>query len=74
MRGLALFLSGILVGGVFLGSLCWWLGLSFGIAALRRAAGAVRLVWLNRISGIILTLSGLGLLIAAILTFAGIPV
>ena len=66
--------TGILVGGVFLGSLCWWLGLSFGISGLRRAAGAVRLVWLNRISGGILTLSGLGLLVAAILTFAGIPV
>ncbi|HEV2546743.1 MAG TPA: LysE family transporter [Stellaceae bacterium] len=66
--------TGVLVGGVFLGSLWWWLGLSFGIAGLRRTAGAVRLVWLNRISGAILTLSGLGLLAAAALTFAGIPV
>jgi threonine/homoserine/homoserine lactone efflux protein len=66
--------TALLVGGVFLGSLLWWLGLSFGIAGLRRAAGAVRLVWLNRISGGILTLSGLGLLTAALLAFAGIPV
>jgi threonine/homoserine/homoserine lactone efflux protein len=66
--------TGALVGGVFFGSLCWWVGLSFGIAGLRRAAGVVRLVWLNRVSGAILTLSGLGLLVAAALTFAGIPV
>jgi len=66
--------TGVLVGGVFFGSLLWWLGLSFGIAGLRRAAGTVRLVWLNRVSGAILTLSGLGLLTAALLAFAGIPV
>jgi threonine/homoserine/homoserine lactone efflux protein len=66
--------TGVLVGGVFLGSLLWWLGLSFGIGGLRRAAGTLHLVWLNRVSGGILTLSGLGLLIAALLTFAGIPV
>jgi threonine/homoserine/homoserine lactone efflux protein len=54
--------TGALIGGVFLGSLLWWLGLSFGIAALRRRAGTVRLKWINRISWAILTLSGLGLL------------
>lgn len=64
---------GVLVGGVFLGSLLWWLGLSFGIAALRRRTDTVRLVWLNRISGAILALSGLGLLGAATLAFAGTP-
>jgi threonine/homoserine/homoserine lactone efflux protein len=58
--------TGALIGGVFLGSLLWWLGLSFGIAGLRRRAGMVRLTWLNRISGAILTLSGLGLLGAAL--------
>jgi threonine/homoserine/homoserine lactone efflux protein len=62
---------GMLVAGVFLGSLLWWLGLSFGIAGFRRVIGTVRLVWLNRISGIILALSGLGLLAAAFLAFAG---
>jgi threonine/homoserine/homoserine lactone efflux protein len=62
---------GVLVAGVFLGSLLWWLGLSFGIAALRRGIGTIRLVWLNRISGSILALSGLGLLAAALLGFGG---
>lgn len=63
---------GVLVAGVFVGSLLWWLGLSFGVAALRHSVGTVRLVWLNRTSGIILALSGLGLLGAALLAFAGV--
>jgi threonine/homoserine/homoserine lactone efflux protein len=63
--------TGVLVAGVFVGSLLWWLGLSFGIAGLRRAAGTVRLTWLNRISGGILAASGLGLLTAAVLALAG---
>ena len=63
--------TGALVAGVFCGSLLWWLALSFGIAGLRRLVGTVRLVWLNRISGAILTVSGAGLLGAALLAFAG---
>ena len=54
-----------LVGGVFVGSLLWWLGLSFGIAALRNLAGEVVMRWLNRISGAILLASGVGLLVMA---------
>ncbi|MGH7032174.1 MAG: LysE family translocator [Stellaceae bacterium] len=54
-----------LVGGVFIGSLLWWLGLSFGIAALRNLAGEVVMLWLNRISGGILLSSGIGLLVVA---------
>lgn len=57
--------ASVLVGGVFLGSLLWWLGLCFGIAALRNLAGEVVMLWLNRISGAILLLSGVGLLIVA---------
>jgi threonine/homoserine/homoserine lactone efflux protein len=60
-----------LVAGVFLGSLLWWLGLSFGIAALRRRVATLRLIWLNRTSGTILALSGLGLLAAALFAVAG---
>jgi threonine/homoserine/homoserine lactone efflux protein len=55
----------VLVGGVFLGSLLWWLGLSFGIAALHDLAGEIVLKWLNRISGVILLGFGGILLIAA---------
>lgn len=62
----------ILVGGVFLGSLAWWLGLTYGITALRRMIGNFDMIWLNRVSGAILTLSGGGLLIAAGLSLAGL--
>jgi threonine/homoserine/homoserine lactone efflux protein len=58
--------AAVLVGGVFLGSLLWWLGLSFGIAGLRNLAGDAVMLWLNRISGTILLSSGIGLLIAAV--------
>ena len=57
--------AAVLVGGVFLGSLLWWLGLCFGIAALRNLAGEQVLLWLNRVSGAILLFSGVALLIAA---------
>lgn len=57
--------ASVLVGGVFLGSLLWWLGLAFGIAALRNLAGEIVMLWLNRISGGILLLSGIGLLVVA---------
>jgi threonine/homoserine/homoserine lactone efflux protein len=56
--------ASVLVGGVFAGSLLWWLGLSFGIAGLRNLAGEIVMRWLNRISGAILVISGVGLLIA----------
>jgi threonine/homoserine/homoserine lactone efflux protein len=62
---------GVLVAGVFVGSLLWWLGLSFGIAWLRRFTGTIRLTWINRISGFILATSGLGLVIAAVLELIG---
>src|SRR5262249_9540632 len=47
-----------LVAGVFLGSLAWWLGLSFGLDALKRLWGRVSLLWINRGSGGILCFSG----------------
>jgi threonine/homoserine/homoserine lactone efflux protein len=62
---------GLLVIGVFLGSLLWWLGLSFGISRLCHGARNFHFTWLNRISGSILVLSGAGLLISAGLGLAG---
>jgi threonine/homoserine/homoserine lactone efflux protein len=56
----------LLVAGVFLGSSLWWLGLSLGVSALRKFARTFQLIWLNRISGSILSLSGVALLVVAI--------
>jgi threonine/homoserine/homoserine lactone efflux protein len=57
-----MFTLGMLVLGVFAGSLVWWFGLSFGLFWLQRLAGSFHLAWLNRISGGILAVSGVGLL------------
>jgi threonine/homoserine/homoserine lactone efflux protein len=70
--GVSLDLVMILVGGVFVGSLVWWLGLSFGIAALRRFAHMQHLAWVNRVSGTILIVSGVGLLTSVALNLAGV--
>ncbi len=61
----------MLVGGVFLGSLLWWLGLSFGIAALRRFAHMTHISWVNRVSGTVLVLTGAGLLVSVALNVFG---
>jgi arginine exporter protein ArgO len=52
----------MLVAGVLLGSLSWWLGLSLGAGLFRHSIDETHLLWLNRASGTILTLSGVALL------------
>jgi threonine/homoserine/homoserine lactone efflux protein len=52
----------ILVLGVWLGSLLWWLALSFGLGSLFRSLEPHHLRWINRGSGAILFLSGAALL------------
>ncbi|HUK09720.1 MAG TPA: LysE family transporter [Stellaceae bacterium] len=59
----------VLVGGVLAGSLLWWLGLILGITAVKRSAHTVHFSWINRISGTILTVSGLGLLASVVITW-----
>ena len=54
--------AAILVLGVWLGSLLWWAGLSAGAGVLRLSFRHNHLVWINRGSGGILVLSGVGLL------------
>jgi threonine/homoserine/homoserine lactone efflux protein len=53
---------GIMVLGVWLGSLLWWLLLSLGADLFRGSFDARQLLWINRGSGGILLLSGAGLL------------
>jgi threonine/homoserine/homoserine lactone efflux protein len=43
--------AAVTVAGVFLGSAAWWLILSAGVGAIRRAAGARLLAWVSRFSG-----------------------
>jgi threonine/homoserine/homoserine lactone efflux protein len=55
---------GMLVAGVLAGSLLWWIGLSLGAGLIRDRFRDVHLLWLNRISGAILALSGVALLVS----------
>lgn len=50
----------IMVVGVFLGSAAWWLFLSGSISLLRGVMTPARLLWVNRISGVLIALLGLG--------------
>ncbi len=57
----------VLVLGVFLGSACWWLALSGVVALLRGRVTPRILVWVNRVSGAILTGFGGGMLLALLM-------
>jgi threonine/homoserine/homoserine lactone efflux protein len=59
--------AAILVLGVWLGSLLWWLALTFGLGSLFCSLEARHLRWINLASGIILLLSGAGLLTAPLI-------
>lgn len=57
-----------LVAGVFLGSALWWLLLSGGVSLVRERFNARGLLWVNRVSGLIIVAFGLvalGSLVAA---------
>ena len=51
--------AAILVMGVFLGSLLWWLILSGGVEVISRFLKNGLLVWVNRASGVVLVLFGI---------------
>ncbi len=57
--------AGILVFGVFIGSALWWLILSLGIGLFRTKFNHSRLIWTNKISGIIIL--GFGLITLLVL-------
>jgi threonine/homoserine/homoserine lactone efflux protein len=63
--------AGLLVAGVLTGSLLWWLALSLGAGLFRRSFTERHLLWLNRSSGTILTVSGATLLASLIYDIAG---
>jgi threonine/homoserine/homoserine lactone efflux protein len=51
--------TGVMVSGVFIGSAMWWLVLSGFTGILQGLFNVKRLVWLNRISGLIIIGFGL---------------
>jgi threonine/homoserine/homoserine lactone efflux protein len=51
--------ASLVVCGVFLGSVSWWCILTGGISLLRKRFTARWLLWINRISGIIILLFGI---------------
>ncbi|HXZ06373.1 MAG TPA: LysE family transporter [Ktedonobacteraceae bacterium] len=53
------FSATMVVLGVFSGSTLWWIILTSGISLLRKKMNALLLLWINRISGAIITLFGL---------------
>ena len=63
--------AAILVLGVWLGSLLWWGGLAVGAGMLRHSFRRNHLVWINRGSGGILMLSGVGLLGSVLFRYLG---
>jgi threonine/homoserine/homoserine lactone efflux protein len=58
--------AGLLIGGVFVGSALWWLSLSALAGAIRHKFSDRWLAQLNRISGVLLILCGLGILLSAV--------
>lgn len=63
--------AAILVLGVWLGSLSWWVGLAFGAGMVRLSFSRQHLVWINRGSGGILVCCGAALLGSLLLEHFG---
>lgn len=61
--------AAVLVAGVFLGSVAWWLLLVAGVSAARRAVAPVALRWIEGLSGAVL----LGFGVTALLAGLGFP-
>ncbi|MBF0377277.1 MAG: LysE family transporter [Desulfamplus sp.] len=55
----------ILISGVFIGSTAWWCILSIGVGLFRERFNRYGLHWVNRISGLIITIFGLFALVSA---------
>jgi threonine/homoserine/homoserine lactone efflux protein len=58
--------AAMMIAGVLTGSLLWWLGLSLVAGFFRDRLTDEHLTWINRGSGVILTLSGIALLISLV--------
>ncbi len=54
----------LMVGGVFLGSVSWWLALSTAASALRTRIDARLMTWINRVSGAVVATFALAILLS----------
>lgn len=62
------FTAVVMVVGVFLGSAAWWLLLSSGTNLFRRRFNRTALLWVNRVSGVIITTFGVAVLLSLLLS------
>jgi threonine/homoserine/homoserine lactone efflux protein len=60
--------AAILTVGVFVGSLLWWLALTSVVGWLRARVTVAALVWVNRVSGLVLLLFGSAAILGALAT------
>ena len=65
-------LAGLLVAGVFLGSMLWWLFLAAGAGYFRRHLQNGGLRWVNRVSGFLMMSFGLYALGELVAHWAGL--
>lgn len=64
VTGLHHLVTGLLVAGVFTGSALWWFTLSVVTDIFRERVSRSNLIWLNKISGAIITILGLLILLS----------
>lgn len=53
------YFASLLVGGIFLGSMLWWLMLCFGLSLFRKQISGKTMMWVNRIAGILIIFFGI---------------
>lgn len=64
---LSIVASLMMVAGIFIGSACWWLVLSLGISLVRSRMTDGWLVWINRLSSVVIV----GFAVAILLSISG---
>ena len=57
----------VLVAGVFAGSAAWWLALSLGVGLIRNRLNQNFMMWINRVSGLIIIAFGVAALVSIFL-------